>query len=90
MICSASAWLRRRSLRSTIVALVAEEALHALKTPPRRVALPDCPTPTTPALANQYYPRAAHIVETARRMMGYEPVELAVLSAVRRHSMSQI
>jgi hypothetical protein len=63
------------------VTLVAEEALHALKTPPRRAALPDGPTPTTPALANQYYPRAAHIVETARRMMGYEPVELAVLSA---------
>jgi pyruvate dehydrogenase E1 component beta subunit len=64
-----------------IVALVAEEAFHMLKTPPRRVALPDCPTPTTPALANQYYPRSAHIVETARRMMGYDPVAPVVLAA---------
>jgi len=53
-----------------IVALVAEEAFHALKTPPRRVALPDCPTPTTPALAHQYYPRAVHIIATARHMVG--------------------
>jgi len=53
-----------------IVARVAEEAFSDLKSPPIRVALPDCPTPTTPALANLYYPRAAHMVVTARQMMG--------------------
>jgi len=53
-----------------IVARVAEEALSALKSPPKRVALPDCPTPTTPALAKHYYPRAVHIVAMARRMLG--------------------
>jgi len=53
-----------------IVARVAEEAFSDLKSPPRRVALPDCPTPTTRALANHYYPRAVHIVATARRMLG--------------------
>ena len=53
-----------------IVARVAEEALSALKSPPRRVALSDCPTPTTPALANHYYPRAVHIVAVAKKMLG--------------------
>lgn len=53
-----------------IVARIAEEALSDLKSPPSRVALPDCPTPTTPALANHYYPRAVHIVATVRRMLG--------------------
>lgn len=53
-----------------VVARIAEEAMNDLKSPPRRVALPDCPTPTAPALTNHYYPRAVHIVATARKMMG--------------------
>jgi len=53
-----------------VVARVTEEAFGDLKSPPRRVALPDCPTPTTPALTNHYYPRAVHIVVTAREMLG--------------------
>lgn len=60
-----------------IVAQIAEKAFSDLKSPPRRVARPDCPTPTTPALTNHYYPRAVHIVATARRMLGLnadEPV----------------
>lgn len=53
-----------------IVARVAEEALEDLKSPPRRFGLPDCPAPTTPALADRYYPRAVHIAAAARRMLG--------------------
>lgn len=53
-----------------IVARVAEKAFSYLKSPPRRLALPDCPTPTTPALAKHYYPRAVHIVATVRQMLG--------------------
>ncbi|MBI4317864.1 MAG: alpha-ketoacid dehydrogenase subunit beta [Chloroflexi bacterium] len=53
-----------------IMARVVEEAFGDLKCPPRRVTLPDCPTPTTRALANHYYPRAIHIVEAARAMLG--------------------
>jgi len=54
-----------------IVAQLAEEGFSDLKSPPRRVGLPDCPTPTTRALANHYYPRAIHIAATARRMLGF-------------------
>lgn len=60
-----------------VVARVAEEAFADLKSPPRRIALPDCPTPTTPALANSYYPRAAHIAATAREMLGLRVDECA-------------
>jgi pyruvate dehydrogenase E1 component beta subunit len=56
-----------------IVARIAEEALSDLKSPPRRLTLPDCPTPTTPALANNYYPRAVHIVTTVMEMLGLSP-----------------
>jgi len=53
-----------------IIARVAESSFHFLKNAPVRVALPDCPTPTSPALANHYYPRAVHLVAAARRMLG--------------------
>lgn len=59
-----------------ILARVAEEALTDLKSPPVRVALPDCPTPTSPALANNYYPRAIHIVTVAKRMLGIPEKEV--------------
>lgn len=53
-----------------ILARVAEEALTDLKSPPVRMALPDCPTPTSPALAKNYYPRAINIAVVARQMLG--------------------
>jgi pyruvate/2-oxoglutarate/acetoin dehydrogenase E1 component len=53
-----------------IVALAAEKLHGVLTVAPRRITLPDCPTPTTPALADYYYPRVPHIVAAAREMMG--------------------
>ena len=53
-----------------IVARIVEEAFDDLKSPPRRVALPDCPAPTTPALADHYYPRSIHIMRIARKILG--------------------
>ncbi len=52
-----------------VVARVAEECLHDLRCPPRRIALPDCPSPTSPALARHYYPRAAEILDAASEML---------------------
>lgn len=56
-----------------IVALASEEAFPSLKCAPMRVTLPDCPTPTTPALANLYYPGTAALVGAAVRMLGLDP-----------------
>jgi hypothetical protein len=40
-----------------------------MKAPPRRIALPDCPTPTAPALADHYYPGWADIVSAGRELV---------------------
>jgi len=55
-----------------IVASVTEKAFDALKAPPIRVALPGCPTPTTAALANHFYPGTHEIVEAARTIFKLE------------------
>lgn len=52
-----------------VVARVAERGV-ALKTPPRRMCLPDSPTPTSPALAAHYYPRAVDLAVAAAAMAG--------------------
>lgn len=59
-----------------VVARVAEECLSSLRAPPRRVALPDCPTPTTPGLADHYYPLADDLVQACCALVGrpYVPV----------------
>lgn len=54
-----------------VVAMVSEKAFSDLKSPPLRVALPDCPLPATPSLANRYYPRAVHIATTISEMIGH-------------------
>lgn len=76
------AW-KTAGFSAEIVARLAEEALAHLKCPPQRVTLPDFPVPTTPALANFYYPRAIHIARLAREMLGisgdgYEPLQEAL------------
>lgn len=53
-----------------IVARVTERAFGQLKSAPQRVTLPDCPTPTTRALSNYYYPLPAHIVAAVRSTLG--------------------
>ncbi len=60
---------RTLGFTSEVVALVAEEAHGVLKCSPRRVTLPDGPTPSSPALAKYYYPRAVHVVNAVRRML---------------------
>ena len=44
-----------------IVSQVVEQCFSKLKCPPRRLGLPDHPTPSTRALVAEYYPRAEHI-----------------------------
>jgi acetoin:2,6-dichlorophenolindophenol oxidoreductase subunit beta len=63
-----------------IVARVTEEAFGCLASAPRRVTLPDCPTPTAPALARHYYPRAVHVTAAAREVLGREPREAELLA----------
>ena len=39
---------------------------------PQRIALPDVPTPTSPALSDHFYPRAGHIAAAVLGMFGRE------------------
>ncbi len=57
-----------------VVAKVAEGALGHLKSPPIRVSSLDCPAPTAPALASQYYPLPVHLVLAAKKILGLSAV----------------
>ncbi len=52
-----------------ILALVAEEASHFLKTAPRRIALPNVPAPATPYLLKYYYSTVNDVMVSALEMM---------------------
>ena len=69
LIAADTSW-KGAGFGAEITALAAERAWGALKAPPERLALADCPVPTTPALSVLCYPAAADIVRAARRAMG--------------------
>lgn len=48
-----------------IITQVVQRAMPYLKKPPVRIGLPAIPTPTTPALADLYYPRSIDIARAA-------------------------
>jgi len=53
-----------------VAAVATERAFSALKAAPVRIGLPFLPTPTSPALADLYYPRATLIAQRALGMLG--------------------
>jgi acetoin:2,6-dichlorophenolindophenol oxidoreductase subunit beta len=70
LIAVDGAW-RTGGFAAEIITSVVER-LGTLAAPPRRITFPDLPTPSTPSLANLYYPRAIDIVKAARLMMGVD------------------
>jgi pyruvate/2-oxoglutarate/acetoin dehydrogenase E1 component len=58
------------SIAGDIVARVAQEQFDVLKCAPQRLAMPDVPEPTSPALTRGFYIRAGDIAETALGMVG--------------------
>jgi len=58
------------SVGSELVSIVARGAYGSLRAAPELVTSPECPTPTSPALSAEYYPRAPHIVAAVRRTLG--------------------
>jgi pyruvate dehydrogenase E1 component beta subunit len=67
------------SVSGEIVTRVVEQCWGALQAPPRRLAMPDAPEPTSPALTRNFYPRAEHVVEAVGAMFGrsYDAQSLA-------------
>lgn len=58
------------SIASEIIARVSMECFDQLKLAPKRIALPDFPTPTSKELTKVYYKRADNIVQTVSNMFG--------------------
>jgi acetoin:2,6-dichlorophenolindophenol oxidoreductase subunit beta len=79
LVVADAAW-SAAGMSAEILALVAERAHGVLTCAPRRICLPDCPTPTAPALADHYYPRSGHIVASVREMLSLpaDPADLAI------------
>lgn len=67
---------------SEVCALVAEKAFGALKAPPRRLTLPDCPAPVAHSLEMAFHPTASTIAALVLDMLGREVPE--GLSAIDR------
>ena len=58
------------SVAGEIIARCAIECFDSFKCPPVRMALPDCPTPTSCALTKNYYKEAVDIGQTITKMLG--------------------
>jgi len=61
---------RSFGVAAEIIALAAEKKCAAFKSAPARIAFPDMPTPTSPALARYYYPLAIDIANNIRQIFG--------------------
>jgi len=57
-----------------VTSRVAEGVFTALKAAPCRIALPHVPTPTSPALADHFYPRARDLALAALRLLDSQAV----------------
>lgn len=62
-------------MAAEIIAIASESAFESLRAAPRRICFPECPTPTSPSLAAEYYPRAGHIVAAVRESLRRQPDE---------------
>ncbi len=70
-------------ISAEIAATVNESLFQSLAKPPIRLGLPDYPTPTSPALSDQYYPQAYQIGNRVLRMVG-KPATLTSANEKRR------
>ena len=66
-----------------IVARIATDHFASLKSAPQRLAAPDVPEATSPALTKNYHVRAEHIAAAVGRMLGRE-IETASLVSKRQ------
>lgn len=72
------------SMASEISATVAEECWSYLKIPPRRLTLPDTPSPTSFALTKDYYPGAIEIAHNVMDMCNCEGKDSYDVTGLKR------
>jgi pyruvate dehydrogenase E1 component beta subunit len=61
---------------SEVLSQIIENLEIPLKYLPKRIGLPFCPSPTSPALAEKFFPTANTIFETASKMFGIENIKV--------------
>jgi len=69
LICVDTSW-ELCGVASEIVALVTEKVFVYLKSPPKRITLPDCPSPVSNSLEKVFYPTSETIFKACQAMMG--------------------
>lgn len=72
------------SVAGEIVARVSMDLWSSLKQAPRRLAMPDFPEPTSPALTQGFHVRAEHIAREVADMLG-KAIDHGQIAAQRKH-----
>lgn len=75
LIVADGGW-RSFGVAAEIMARVSEHRYKMLKEAPRRITLPDLPTPTSWALAKTYYPTRFSIAKEITKMLGWKQIRL--------------
>lgn len=71
-------------LAGDIIARVTEHMFNKLKTAPKRITLPDIPTPSTPALTKYYYPLHSDIIRKIGEMVDMAPHDMDKIIELER------
>jgi pyruvate dehydrogenase E1 component beta subunit len=72
------------SISGEIISSIVEQCWDNLQSAPQRLAMPDGPEPTSPALTKDWYIRAEHVVDKVGAMLGQDFAGSA-LAEQRRH-----
>ena len=72
------------SIAGEVLARVSSECWGSLKSAPQRIAMPDFPEGTSPALTKSYHPRAEHVVMKISEMLG-KVIDASGLAEKRSH-----
>lgn len=70
------------SVAGEVLARVSSECWSSLKSAPQRIAMPDYPEGTSPALTQSYHPRAETIVQLVANMIG-KKIDTSTVTAQR-------
>ncbi|MBI2144009.1 dehydrogenase E1 component subunit alpha/beta [Candidatus Woesearchaeota archaeon] len=76
-------------LAGDIIARVMEQSFNALKAAPRRITLPDLPTPTSPELSRHYYPSRLDIIKDIGELAGLPAKEIRAIIESERQKMPE-
>lgn len=78
--------VRSFGITAEVIATAAEYAVNFLKAPPRRITLPDSPTPTSWKAAEEYYPTFLDIIRGVLKLVGASDTKISKILVKYRPS----